>query len=559
MKKSIFIGIAGAAVMLLSACGETDGAENVSEAQVSQEASNDSSAEAASEDTASDESSLEKSDSGNDGASISDEDWKECYRAFLKELDGGGQFSLFDLDNDGVPELFLDADSKGTKEIYAYDGSSNTVKTTDVYCGYHTSGSIMLRQIKDTNYFITGPAFSEDTVLYKFENGEAKQIIGCGMGAEEKPYYYSDSFEKEITKEEFEKTFKDSTGIEWTASLPGLKGDLGLTEYLSKDLSDDAFYTPFSEADKELTAEAVGEIPYYQQYEIYSNYVSAKERWEADVDEQSQKLYDSFLQGKEKAVFSADGDISQYIEFSEFLTDGKAYTIDEIIAGVTSPGQYGERWNFNKYKEYYVDCGLDGKLELDVCLEYDSEFTPEFVVTNINGKLKICFCCDSWSRSETNVFYSGKISSFGSSGATSHGGRTGYIDADGVYHFWYRTHEEYNGQNCGGVIEDFPGLDENLQVIEESIRFENYEGYDKELEKKYNYYYFYIVDKDDNDIEDDPASADNPYDIVRKAYKDAGYNVTTYEEAEKMKTDARKKIGLTDEIYNYGDEYKPEE
>ena len=193
---------------------------------------------------------------------ISDEGWRGCYFRFLKELDGDGQFSLFDLDNDGVPELFLDPDKSGSKEIYVYDESSNSVKTTDVFCGYHTSGSVMLRQIKDTNYFITGPAFSEDTVLYKFENGEAKQIIGCGVGANDKPYYYSDSFEKEISKEEFEKTFKDNTGIEWTATLPGLKGDLGLTGYLSKDLSEDSLYHSFSEASGAFSDENVGEIPY---------------------------------------------------------------------------------------------------------------------------------------------------------------------------------------------------------------------------------------------------------------------------------------------------------
>ncbi|SFU82871.1 hypothetical protein [Butyrivibrio sp. INlla21] len=193
---------------------------------------------------------------------ISDEGWRGCYSRFLKELDGDGQFSLFDLDNDGIPELFLDTDKSGTKEIYAYDESSNTVKTTDVYCGYYTSGSIMLRQIKDTNYFITGPAFSEDTVLYKFENGEAKQIIGCGVGTDDKPYYYSDSFEKEISKEEFEKTFKDNTGIEWTAALPGLKGDLGLTGDLSEDLSEDSLYHSFSETSGVFSDENVGEIPY---------------------------------------------------------------------------------------------------------------------------------------------------------------------------------------------------------------------------------------------------------------------------------------------------------
>ncbi|RKM60739.1 hypothetical protein D6856_06700 [Butyrivibrio sp. XB500-5] len=240
--------------LMLSACGNSREEQVAGDTSSTEDVSAESSIETYSNESASGEASSEDSSAQasadiSDINLISDEGWRGCYFRFLKELDGDGQFSLFDLDNDGIPELFLDTDSKGTKEIYAYDESSNTVKTTDVYCGYHTSGSIMLRQIKDTNYFITGPAFSEDTVLYKFENGEAKQIVGCGVGADDKPYYYSDSFEKEISKEEFEKTFKDNTGIEWTATLPGLKGDLGLTGYLSKDLSDDSLYSPVSEAE----------------------------------------------------------------------------------------------------------------------------------------------------------------------------------------------------------------------------------------------------------------------------------------------------------------------
>lgn len=289
-------------------------------------------------------------------------------------------------------------------------------------------------------------------------------------------------------------------------------------------------------------------------YEKYWEYTSPKNKDEVTLDAESEKLYDGFLSGSEKAVFSAAADKGQYVCLSEFLTDGEAYTHDEIAAKATEEGRYGEGWEYRGCSGSYIDCGLDGTPELIVWLDFDSEFRPVMVLKNIGGRLKICFAADSWGRCETEVKYNGVISSFGSGGATSHGGYEAYIDADGIYHFYYNIWEEFIG-GFGDEGLSLPELSEDLEAVEERISFNENAGEDN---SDY-YYYFYVSDKDMNDVADDPSDAGNPYEYLRQEYKAAGFNVITKDEADKLQEEARKKIGLTDEIYNYGKEYMPKQ
>ncbi len=84
-------------------------------------------------------------------------------------------------------------------------------------------------------------------------------------------------------------------------------------------------------------------------------------------------------------------------------------------------------------------------------------------------------------------------------------------------------------------------------IYSEEISFDEDDGYD--------YYYFYILDEDSNELPDDPDDPDNPYEIVRTECEKAGITAISNKEHEER----RQEIGLTDEIYEYGNEYLTED
>ena len=289
----------------------------------------------------------------------------------------------------------------------------------------------------------------------------------------------------------------------------------------------------------------------YDAYQKYMDYISPKDKAAVKLDAESEKLYQAFIDGTEPAQYDIDGDIAKYICLSEVLENGKSYTLNEIKEKLSSEGQYGEGWLYEIQSEGYIDLGLDESYEL--CMDIGaSEFNLTLVVKNIDGKLKICFAGDSWSRNMTVVKYSGYVESYGSGGANYHGGQTGYIDANGKYHFWYRSTEE-------GILPDDDGklthndqlIGENIGMYLESFSFErSYEG--KE------YQYVYIVDSEGReDVDVDLSQPGNAYEMAQKAIESSGNTYISDTEAKALMDEQRKTIGLSDEIYKYGDELYP--
>ena len=250
--------------------------------------------------------------------------------------------------------------------------------------------------------------------------------------------------------------------------------------------------------------------------------------------------------------------------FSDFfLTDGKSYTLDEIKELLTSEDQYGDGWEVENICRSTIDCGLDGDIEMLVNIDFDSEFSLDMVIKNIDGSLVICFAADSWSRSETNLLYNGVTYSYGSGGASSHGGENGFIDADGKYVLWYYEWEEGLEAGSDGTVsmnyykEDGSydtvtvEIPENTYLCQEWIAFSDADSDE--------YYYFYLLDEDYNEIPDDASDPDNPYDVIRKAHEEAGIKVITPDESDELIEERRLEIGLTDDIFDYGSEYLPDD
>ena len=255
------------------------------------------------------------------------------------------------------------------------------------------------------------------------------------------------------------------------------------------------------------------------------------------MDEASKKLYQDFFDGKEKAVFDASEEFHKcFPYYYDLLKDKESYTLDDLIDLVK------DNAHLERGTKKYIDCALDGKLELLVSLVFEDSRGYDFIVKDKGGELKICYLSDSAERDYSIVNYSGETERYMNSG-DMHGSEHGFIDGEGDYHFWYVDCESEAGYG-NARIGNLPELDGVAYVSEEMLSFK------KEHEKADEYYYFIMDDKDYNTIEEDPSSDNNPYETVRKAYKDAGYNIISKDEFDKMVADARKKIGYTDEVYN---------
>ena len=294
----------------------------------------------------------------------------------------------------------------------------------------------------------------------------------------------------------------------------------------------------------------------YDEYEVV---ISPRDKGYVDLDEESSELYKAFLDGDEKVTYYAEGDNGQYVEPSLVLTDGEEYTFDEIIDLLTSKDQYSEGWVVESTTDTYIDCGLDGDYEMVVSVSFDTEFSFDMVIKNVDGSLKMCYVEDSWSRHETTIRYNGMIYSYGSAGASSHGGHTGFINADGEYKLWYQEWEEgyddYDGDGSFSVQPYIDGsfVDLNFDIPGAAYIYSEEISFSEDVE--YDYYYFYILDEDSNELADDPNDLDNPYEVIRKECEKKGITAISEEEHLKKIEERRQEIGLTDEIYEYGDQY----
>ena len=295
-------------------------------------------------------------------------------------------------------------------------------------------------------------------------------------------------------------------------------------------------------------------------YGAYETYTEPKAIGEVDMDEESSRLYEGFMEGTEAAIFDANGDCGQYIALSDALTDGESYTLNEIIELLTAQGQYAEGYTVQKTRESLVDCGLDGNIEILVHVDFDTEFSFDMVVKNVDGSLVIGFFADSWSRSETHVLYNGAVTSYGSSGANSHGGENGFINADGKYVLWYNIGEDANESHDGeatlSFYEDGEYKNASFELPDGYYVYEERISYDRDGKDKY--YYFIVFDEEFNEIPADPSDPDDIYTVIRKEVSGLGYTVVDEAESEVLLEERRKDIGYTDDIYNFGRQYLPE-
>ncbi|MCR4990099.1 MAG: hypothetical protein K6A38_04470 [Lachnospiraceae bacterium] len=229
---------------------------------------------------------------------------------YLADEDWCPMFRLYDLNNDDIPELFLALQPTGEINVYTYSADSDSVIDTGLTVGYETSGSVRIYPLIGSDYFITGPAFSEDTILYELKDGKAKQLLE--YGEPDGSVFMSESLDDEISEDEFRSLLDQYLGVEFNTSLFE-----SVRNILKEDISDMSGYAPLTDlvdrkealslSDADLSgvyvSESVGETGMK-----YENYIS--------VD----LVKDQSGQYRSMCMISREGGTTGYFDVK--LTDG---------------------------------------------------------------------------------------------------------------------------------------------------------------------------------------------------------------------------------------------
>lgn len=257
--------------------------------------------------------------------------------------------------------------------------------------------------------------------------------------------------------------------------------------------------------------------------------------------------YEAFLMGNEPLYFHEY--VHSDYEGELFDTD-KGYTISELIEVFKEEYTLLETNPAIRYS--YMDLGNDEAEELAVMFYGMSIYSPEddstlvYIVKEIEDRLELCYCYETWARSSSSSNYYGYYTSEGSGGASLHGCKAGYIDATGKWNFIFATENE---SDINQLYMD-PGLGEVPKIAETK----EYAGmiivdttYFQEILTSDDYYnverfYTYYVDGEDSDIY---ASG-----VYKDIFDEAG--VVTYrpEEIEAMILEKERSLGITEEIKN---------
>lgn len=254
---------------------------------------------------------------------------------------------------------------------------------------------------------------------------------------------------------------------------------------------------------------------------------------EAFMDEGKSQSYDAFLRNEATAHFRKDADDTQQFNIKKKLSDGRAYTLDDILKLATKG--WGDSISFGEPLCKYIDCGLDGVKELLVSIPintYAEDFTIDMIVKDIKGELWICYVCDEWSRSYTMITDSGMIVNGGAGGASSGSVEKSFVDKDGSWKKWYKRYEEGSPSS---VI--FNGSSVNLTDLDlTALALVTYTVDDKK---------YYCLEQY---LNKEPVTPQSTVDTVKARLKKVGMKIYSSEEIESILTERKKAIGLEDKI-----------
>ena len=272
-----------------------------------------------------------------------------------------------------------------------------------------------------------------------------------------------------------------------------------------------------------------------------------------DTAENSQKLYEAFLEGIEK-VYTEEFDGFRYNEEGNkihYYEANDGYTLEEFLAvTIENESLFEERQQIGEVAYQIIDCGADGVPELlmQVWLTVDSFYPEErqYVMKAMDGKLQLTY------QNQSNSYVQESI--YTNTGAISHTTMysydnwyegAAYLDANGKYRPVY----------TGMVYMFTPAADILDERFSEAIKKN-----ESELEEVYLRVYYIGEEPEDANVyycgekeEDEPS---NGYDfeentrILKQVFDETGDKLYSMQEIQSMIAAREAEIGVTDAIKN---------
>jgi hypothetical protein len=236
-------------------------------------------------------------------------------------------------------------------------------------------------------------------------------------------------------------------------------------------------------------------------------------------------LYEAFMNGEAQARYQASADHASYLETAEVLKDGEYYTLDQIIDKTDKA--YSIDNADHATREYHlIDCGSDGNKELLADIGFAASFRMHMVLKDYDGELVICYICDGGDRFDNDISDEGYISFWSLSAANIHTFEESYLDANGIYHFFYGVEETISPYSVY-----FPDGDDYIEVSFDDIDTDHLLVKEYWMGKDEHEPRYCVLAGVNDDYEQEGGEEfyeeDNP---VRLAFEEAG--ISLYEEKE---------------------------
>lgn len=286
---------------------------------------------------------------------------------------------------------------------------------------------------------------------------------------------------------------------------------------------------------------------YYWGYEYYL----AEIEYSKLADKQFKELtytteedaYQAFLDG-ECGAYISDTYSDEHVGYMTFRPEtARSYYLYDIVNLLLNDGWKGStEVTFEQYDGYdirwaYIDCGVDGKKELLLEINKDSNSAVTYYVLQYReGQLYLCYAIDKGERSFLTVADCGYLQYAGSGGAYSHSGYNIVLDNDGSPHLIDKWYSEIRG-NFLYIEDDETDNLVNDILIEYSEEHEmNDDLYGFELACYFiggEYYYLYYFDEED-EVQVDLA----------KTLEESEIDFATTEEIEELISEEKAKWGI---------------
>lgn len=275
-------------------------------------------------------------------------------------------------------------------------------------------------------------------------------------------------------------------------------------------------------------------------------------------EELSMESYGKFMRNEMKVSFDR---FMPKDDMGEALyKKGSEYTLSEVLGIVTA---YYFEYSANKKIKYidysYIDCGMDGVNELVLRLNGmdiyndDDDSTLVYIIKYIDGKLSLCYCYETWARSESTLNEYGYYQSGGSNGASNHSVKYGLIDKYGNWQPIVSIESETNinqlalSDELGLIpkVAETKGISGGIEL--DTICFDNNENAanSNKVGNKECFYTFYIYDDNWKSIEDANLYTKS---IYKEIFDEALVPFITPDEVSTMISEKEEKAGATAEI-----------